>query len=159
LAAHAPGRRIVVAMGRSEIAGRPPVGPAIERAARLLGDRAPDPPGAARELVTLDEVAVGLLDGRFDVRDESGVFVLRGERDVAEARTLLGKPTPCVGRERELRMLEGLLAGCVEDHEAQAVLVTAPPGVGKSRLAHEFLRPLRERAGAIAVWMARGDSL
>src|SRR5262249_6712018 len=109
--------------------------------------------------VTLDDVAVALLDGRFDVRDESGVLLLAGERDMAEARTLLGKPTPCVGRERELSLLDGLFRACVGEGAAQAVLVTAPPGAGKSRLAHEFIRHLRDRGRDIAVWTGRGDSL
>ena len=38
------------------------------------------------------------------------------------ARTLLGRPTPCVGRERELVMLEGYFAECVADDVARVVL-------------------------------------
>src|SRR5262249_21696137 len=120
---HAAGRRIALAMERSATGSGVTLGPAIDRVASLLsGTLAPS-------AVALDDVAVRLLDGRFEVHDESGVFSLVGEHEVAEARRLLGRATPCVGRDRELGVLEGLFAGCVEDGAAQAVLVTAPPGV------------------------------
>jgi eukaryotic-like serine/threonine-protein kinase len=41
----------------------------------------------------------------------------------------------------------------------RAVLVTGPPGAGKSRLRHEFLRHLRERFPRALVWLGRGDPL
>lgn len=118
LGQHAAGRRIAPALGRSELAGQHPVGHAIDRAARLLGSEVALEPHAGRTLILLDDSSVGLLDPRFEVRDESGVAVLVAERDVAEVRTLLGKPTPCVGRERELRMLECLFEDCIENGRA-----------------------------------------
>ena len=151
--------RIALAVGRSEISEQVPVGPVIDRASRWLTHPLSPVLDAQRALVMLDEGTVGLLDARFDVRDEGGVLVLRGERDAAEVRTLLGKPTPCVGRERELRQLEQLFRDCVEESAAHTMLVTAPPGVGKSRLACEFLYGVRERAGGVSVWIGRGDSL
>ncbi|WP_437802830.1 AAA family ATPase [Sorangium sp. So ce693] len=108
----------------------------------------------------LDEVVAGLLDARFDVREGDGVFVLHGERAVAEGtRLLLGKATPCVGRERELGMLRALLAETVEEATPQAALVVAPPGMGKSRLANELLQELRARDEPVSIWIARGDTL
>src|SRR5262249_30024396 len=74
-------------------------------------------------------------------------------------RTLLGRPTPCVGRERELRLLENTFATCVEEPEAVAVLVTAPPGTGKSRLAQEFFRSLKRRQQRVELWIGRGAPL
>jgi PAS domain-containing protein len=151
--------RIALAVGRSELSEQVPVGPVIDRASRWLTRPLPPVLDAQRALVMLDEGAVGLLGARFDIREDDGVRVLLGERDTAEARTLLGKPTPCVGRERELRQLAQAFDDCVEECAAQTVLVTAPPGVGKSRLAHELLRHLRERDQAVAVWIGRSDSL
>src|SRR5207244_10320720 len=108
-----------------------------DRAARLLaGDPGADrsaeggPPPAPRSIVLLDELSAGLLDGRFMLRrtGTAGDAVLVGERAaVDETRPLLGRPTPCVGREQELGTLHLLLGGCAEDG-AVAVLVTAPPG-------------------------------
>ncbi|AGP39839.1 serine/threonine-protein kinase [Sorangium cellulosum] len=151
-------RRIALTMGRGEVSGRRSIAPAIDRAARVL-DSSSASGEIATGVVTLDEAMVGLLDARFDVRDASGVFVLRAERDVAEIRTLLGKPTPCVGRERELRSLEGLFQDCVDQRGAQVALVTAPPGVGKSRLGSELVRALRARGEDVDIWIARGEPL
>jgi eukaryotic-like serine/threonine-protein kinase len=159
LGRYAPGRRLALAIDRSPSAGPQLVGPAIDRAARLLDIEAAPEHDALGARIVLDDATVGFLDARFDMRDESGIIVLTGEREVAEVRTLLGKPTPCVGRERELRVLKGLLEDCIENGGAQAALVTAPPGVGKSRLAQEFLRHVRDSGQPVATWVTRGDSL
>jgi hypothetical protein len=165
----AGGRRVAVAMGRDEPSGELPRGPAIDRGAKLLAERVTADENRASlaragdddNLILLDEVVAGLLDARFDVRDTAGAFVLGGERPVAEgARTLLGKATPCVGRDRELALLHQIFEQCMKDGSAQAALVTGPAGVGKSRLAQELLRLVRARsAGMPAVWVGRGDSL
>jgi tetratricopeptide (TPR) repeat protein len=136
---------IAVATGMGATPALLPVGEVIDRAARLLGS-------AGGRIIVLDEVTSGLLDERFEVHGG----VLHGERDQpAEARTVLGKPTPYVGRERELALLETVFAECVSDATAHAVLVTGPPGVGKSRLCHEFLK----RTGGITLLYARGDPM
>jgi tetratricopeptide (TPR) repeat protein len=152
---HAPGRPIALATGR--VTGRLPVGDAIDRAAKILVRCAPQPGEAP---IALDEVTAGLLDARFEVRETETGLWLYGEQDLAEgARTLLGKATPCVGRDRELSQLEATFTECVEERIAQAVLVTAPAGVGKSRLAHELLQRVRQRSDEVAVWIGRGDSM
>jgi hypothetical protein len=93
------------------------------------------------------------------VREGEGFFTLHGERALSDgARLLLGKATPCVGRERELGTLQALFTETAEGGTAQAVVVTAPPGVGKSRLAQEFLQALKARGGAVSLWIARGDA-
>ncbi|MDI1435056.1 serine/threonine-protein kinase [Polyangium sorediatum] len=153
---HAEGRRIALALGRSESTGRLALGPAIDRAARRLGDMDAH---ARSEHIALDESAVGLLDARFEVAAHDGVFFLRGERDLAEPRTLLGKPTPCVGRDRDLDRIEGLFSECVDEAQPTAVLVTAPAGMGKSRLGREIVQRLRMRDEAPSIWMARGELL
>jgi eukaryotic-like serine/threonine-protein kinase len=76
---------------------------------------------------------------------------------IAAARTLLGKPTPCVGRERELALLDGVFAECVENPSAHAVLITAAAGAGKSRVAQEFLRRRKAEGAELEVWTGRGD--
>ena len=99
--------------------------------------------------VFLDDTTAGLLDMRFDVGgDDRGLFI-RGlrERD-AKARTLLGKPTPFVGRERELSTLIGTFEECVDEPVARAVLVTGQAGAGKSRMASELLRRVGRRSPA-----------
>src|SRR5262249_2904079 len=136
---------IAVATGLGATTENMPVGDVIDRAARLLA-------GAAGRTIVLDAASSGLLDERFEMHGR----ILVGERDApADARTLLGRPTPYVGRERELAMLETVFAECVGDGAAHAVLVTAPPGVGKSRLAHEFLK----RREGVTLLHGRGDPM
>jgi tetratricopeptide (TPR) repeat protein len=110
--------------------------------------------------IRLDETAAGLLDADFDVgADALGPF-LRGERDPATAaRTLLGRPTPCVGRDREIAALVSLLAEAAGEGVARAALVTGEAGVGKSRLRQEVLRRALAERPDIEVWIGRSDPL
>ncbi|WP_438001037.1 protein kinase [Sorangium sp. So ce185] len=150
-----PSRPMAVATGRSEGAGMRPLGDVIDRAARLVARRGP---GA--QPVVLDDLTAGLLDARFEVAaGEAGYELLREHDVVTGSRTLLGKRTACVGRTRELAVMAGLLSECVDEPVARAVLVTAPAGVGKSRLCHEFLRAARTRGAPIETWIGRGDAL
>ena len=137
---------------------RLPIGEVLDRAMLLLRDRAGAHPS---EQILLDEVTRGLLDVRFRLgRTPLGAHILLGEELTLDAsRPLLGKPTPCVGREAELGMLELVLAGCIEDAAPRAMLVTAPPGTGKSRLRHEFLRRVEGRGDAIQILLGRGDPM
>jgi hypothetical protein len=154
-------RRVALAIGRAEAAAAPLHGPAIDRAAKLLAQLSSPQGRGGRDGVLLDEVQAGLLDARFDVRQIDGVPVLFAERVLGEStRTLLGKATPFVGREPDLGILEQLFDACAGESAAHAVLVTAQAGVGKSRLAQEFLRQVRARADrATKIWIARGDAL
>lgn len=165
-----PAAAIAVATGRAVLAARAPVGAIIDRAARVL---AADSRGG---VVHLDEVTAGLLDASFDVEGDVGRRALAGVREVGPgARTLLGRPTTCVGRERELAALAGLFAEAEAESVARAALVVAPGGVGKSRLRHELVARLErthdalpatgERAGGaegrppITVLSGRGDPM
>ncbi|HWO25900.1 MAG TPA: protein kinase [Kofleriaceae bacterium] len=154
----AGGRPLAVAMGRADSTSTLPYGDAIDRAARLLAQAAKaleEPPPVA-----LDELMAGLLDARFDVAETEAGLMLRGERALLQgARTLLGRPTSCVGRDWELSALTGLFAECVEEAEARAVVITAAAGMGKSRLTAELIARVRQRTGPVAIWMGRGDSL
>jgi serine/threonine protein kinase/tetratricopeptide (TPR) repeat protein len=128
-----------------------PVGELIDRGVALLA--------APSTSVRVDDVTAGLLDARFDVRGDATGLVLVAERASSDAvRTLLGRPSPCVGRERELAQLDALFDECVAERSARVVVVTAPPGVGKSRLRFEWLARLKDRSAA-QVWLARGDPM
>ncbi|MBN1204105.1 MAG: protein kinase [Myxococcaceae bacterium] len=141
--------------------GRPqPVGEVMDRAGELLRlmESRHEP---TLSHVTLDETTAGLLEPRFQL-DKAGpgaFLLLREHLDVDTSRPLLGRPTPCVGREQELAMLEMTFLSCVEDSAARAVLVTAPAGIGKSRLRHEFLRRLERRGPPPQVLLGRADPM
>ncbi|HEY8086663.1 MAG TPA: protein kinase, partial [Polyangiaceae bacterium] len=134
-----PEATIALGTGSGLLRDRGRAGEAFDRAAALLRDHAGGP-GPSR--IMIDEATRGLLEVRFVTeKTPSGVYVLTGgELSLDATRPLLGKPTPCVGREAELGMLEALLSACIEEEEPRAVLVKAPPGVGKSRLRHELVR-------------------
>lgn len=157
---------MVVATGRGVLGGRLPVGEVIDLAAELLrsatgGGRMPSaPPGVNQVRIDVDAMTAALLDSRFEITRTGTSFLLRGERDPIEAtRTLLGRVTPCVGRDRELSLLRMYLDECVNEPIARTVLVTAPAGFGKSRVRHEFMRNARGSHGDLEVWMARGDPI
>jgi len=157
-----PDARMALVTGRAEARGRLPLGSVIERAAALL-DAFDDEPRSfgERRPVGIDGLSHALLAARFEVQKAGDSFALLGEREVDdEVRRLLGKPTPCVGRERELSALQSLLEATFDDDAgARAVLVTGPAGIGKSRLRHELVRQLREQRPGLAVAVGRGDSM
>jgi tetratricopeptide (TPR) repeat protein len=151
-----PAARVVLCTGRCEVGARVPTGEVIDRAARL--SRAVADSRRAAPAVHLDEVTSALLDIRFDVRPGPHGPELHGEQEMFDtARTLLGRRTPFVGRERELAALEAVVAEARSEEVARVVLVTAPPGTGKSRLRRELLHRLRERGEPAQVWLGRGD--
>ncbi|AGP34611.1 serine/threonine-protein kinase PknK [Sorangium cellulosum] len=162
---HWPEARIALTTGRGLLQGGVPAGEAIDRAVALLRAGAeptvtaePDPEGAALEPgIWLDELSSRLLEPRFLITTMGGQLALTGERaSVDESRPLLGRPTPCVGREQELSMLLGAIDGCIEEATPSGALVIGAPGMGKSRLRHELLRRLRARSSGLEVLFASG---
>ncbi len=156
-----PRAPIVLLTGRGVSTERLPVGEVFESAASLLSEvqlawmGSETFPG-----LCVDEVTRALLDVRFDVAEHGGRLVLRGEREVgSEARTLLGKPSPFVGRDRELRNLLETIEDSVDERQASVMLVTGPAGMGKSRLRYELLRKVRASRPEVAVSIGRGDSM
>lgn len=171
-----PEASMALVMGRVALSQRLPVGEVIDRAISLL-QRARR---VERKGVWVEEALSKLLAQRFDIQhipptqtdpsvrvqaDGPVGGVLEGEGVlVAERgrlmRTLLGKPSPYVGRERELMILESAWRSCVEDEMARAVLVTAHAGMGKSRLTEELLRRVHAAdEGPALLLLAQGDTL
>lgn len=149
---------VSMATGRGAARGRMAVGEVVERAARSLNRGSHPALGKPTTGVLIDSLSAKLLEGRFaQTPQPDGAVLLHEQRDADASRPLLGKPTPCVGRETELATLDVQLSDCIEESEARAVLITAPPGVGKSRLRHEFLRRVEKRSEPITVLLGRGD--
>jgi tetratricopeptide (TPR) repeat protein len=141
--------------GRSDATRRLPVGDVLEKAAAFT-ERLDD----SVELgIQIDDATRAWLDPRFEIVEETGRFLLRGERAIGdEARTLLGKPSPFVGRDRELRRLLEFIDDSIEEKRARVIVVTAPAGTGKTRLRHELLRSLRRSDAEVAIAIGRADS-
>ncbi|HRI69836.1 MAG TPA: protein kinase, partial [Polyangium sp.] len=128
-------------------------GSVLDRVIRSMDNGAPTG-------VRIDDVTAGFLDARFVVEASAGCQLLVGRRafDSGTSRKLAGKTTPCIGRERELRMLADMLEDCLDSSRATTAMVTAPAGIGKSRLCREFLRLTRLRDD-VHVWTAEADEL
>ncbi|AUX47717.1 protein kinase [Sorangium cellulosum] len=155
------GAAVVLVTGRGEPTGRASLGEVLERAAGLLENAgAPARAGSRHEGVHIDAVTRALLDVRFEVVEQDGLCWLEAEREIGEgARKLLGKPSPYVGRERELRSLRELVEESFTEGRAAAALVTAPAGMGKSRLRHELVQALRQRHADLDLGVVRGDAI
>lgn len=109
--------------------------------------------------VRMDSLSASLLDVFRSTEQAQDVFLLKSERLASgEMRTLCGKTTTCVGRERELGELDAAFTECSEDSTAQAVLILGAAGIGKSRLRHEFLNRLRASGRELTVLTASGDT-
>jgi tetratricopeptide (TPR) repeat protein len=148
-----PDASIAVATGRDVPDARGLVRQAIERAQQRLEG----PTRAPR--IALDALTASLLDPRFE-RPADAPQELAGMREVEEIRpTLLGRPSPFVGRERELGALLAAFEACVETRTARATLVTGPAGIGKSRLREELVAQISARSPGTTVWLAQCDEL
>ncbi|ATB32272.1 serine/threonine-protein kinase [Melittangium boletus] len=152
-----PRASVALVTGLGVLDAHLPVGDAMDKAGQLLRRMEREPSSS----VVMDEVTAGLLGPGFGLTPSgSGSFLLRDEHGGADtSRPLLGKPTPCVGREQELALLESCFATCREESSARALLVTAAAGVGKSRLRHEFLRRVEHAFHPPRVLLARGDAM
>ncbi len=156
IASELPDARVAVATGAAEVTGRWAAGPVVDRAAALLEATRT---GASTTAVRIDDVTEGLLDVRFHVERAGTGRVLRGvDAFGGDVRHVLGKPTPTVGRERELAFLESTCLEAISDSVARAVLVLGAPGLGKSRLRREIMARLAQR-GDTRVLAARCDAL
>ena len=121
-------------------------------------------PGKAYLTESTAELARGYLDlhdlGEFEIKGASRpvqVFELAG---VGEARSRLDRArergfSQFVGRGAELERLDGALDRA-KGGEATAVGVVAEPGIGKSRLYHEFAQ--RCRSEGLEVFEAQGQA-
>jgi eukaryotic-like serine/threonine-protein kinase len=155
LAPACPHRPLSLVTGRAE--QQVPLGAAIDRGTATLARVDADEGGGP---ITIDQLSANLLDARFELAETRHGLLLVGERELAHGvRRLLGKATACVGRRFELAALRGTFAACVEERVARAVLVSARPGIGKSRLAAELVEQLQHAHPTLQVWLARGDPL
>ena len=148
-----PEARVAVAAGRGDLSAPMPIGRVIDRGVDLLRVTPP-------AVIRVDEVIAGLIVGGFELSGDSQSLRLLSERRTMGQRTLLGQPTPFVGRERELNLLEALFDEVLSEQVARTVAISAPAGVGKSRLRIEFFRRVRERQVAgLEIWLARSDPM
>ena len=135
-------------------------GEAVNLAARL--QQAAEPGqillGPAAHRLTLGHIQVDDV-GPVDVRGrEEPVWVWRvtGAEDRAPARVPV---TPLVGRDHELELLDNTFARATRDRRAHLVTIYGEPGVGKSRLANEFLGSLEGTTVLYGRCLPYGESI
>jgi eukaryotic-like serine/threonine-protein kinase len=151
LHARAPAATVAVATGTAETGREVVIGPVIDRVAMLLA-------GVDQAQIAIDGVTADLLPGYFVVEGEGERrLLIRAVTLDEEPRPLMGRRTPCVGREREIGQLELVLDECVEEPVARAVVLVGDPGMGKTRLRQEFVARARETRPELTVIFGRGE--
>ncbi|MDI3288896.1 serine/threonine-protein kinase [Polyangium sp. 15x6] len=149
-----PETTIAVATGPGFVSGEQPVGEAVDRAVEALREE-----GAPRGAVIVDAVTAGLVGGRFATAREGGRILLTGGAARDDARSLLGKTMPFVGRKRELALLLRAFEATREEPVSRAVVVVAPAGMGKSRLLRELRARIEAREKDVLFLVGRSEPL
>ncbi len=149
LRAALPSLRIVITTGCSEEDDL--LGPAVAEAGQALVRLTPGS-------VWIDPATGSLLKSRFSIYRDTNGFFLQGTRIQESSRSLLGRASPYVGREREMARLTATLQVAMSEGP-QTVLLIGPPGMGKSRLRREFERALAAAGVELTVLRARGDAV
>jgi len=156
LRAALPAMRFAVSLGLGMMAERTASGEVIDRAASILRAITTLTPDGSP--IALDAASAGLLDAAFEIESRGELRLLVAEHDALEVgRTLLGKQTPCLGRDNEIRTLCDVLEESIGDPAARLALVTGNAGLGKSRVVSELARVARARG--VEVWVGRGDPM
>lgn len=148
-----PGARIALASGRADTGRELPDGRAVDRCATLLAM-------VAQAEIGIDSTTARLVEERFEVApatNASALLLLRRRASPVAERRLLGRPTPCLGRNKELALGTATVNEVIDDSCARCVLVSAPAGVGKSRLLDELGRRAKQDHPELRVVIARGD--
>ena len=147
-----PGIALAMAAGHGTRHESALAGQVLDVAAALLARTVTD-------AIALDEVTADLLAERFAVDDDGDLRRLASERDTPATRTVLGRPTPFVGRADELELVLAALAATLDPPRAGLVVVTAEAGLGKSRLCHEALAAIASRTPNVLILAAHGTPL
>ncbi|MCG8418605.1 MAG: protein kinase [Proteobacteria bacterium] len=167
---------IALATGSGEEGDRLSVGEVVDRAVEvLLHGRAIDGERATEDLkrphrprhdsitqhIAVDKLTATLIEQRFQIDcDEREQRVLvRESPEPQSIRIVLGKPTPYVGRDREISAIEAVFRECVDESLARAILVTGPAGIGKSRLVGEIVQRFASLSSELSILAATGDLL
>ncbi len=146
-----PSMGIALATGLAHVEHGAAVGPVVSLARELLS--------STRGGIAVDPTTARLLEGRFEIlRDGRSARLVAERGAVLSARLLLGKPTPLVGRDKEMALALATFWEAIDESVARALVITAPPGAGKTRLAAELLDRVRAR-GELRVLLARADVL
>ena len=133
-----PDARLGISAGLVPRRGNLPAGALLERAVDMAR-------GTDAGTIAVDPTVSELLRTRFTVQSSRERLVLGALVPTSEELRVCGHSTPFVGRDKELALLEATVSESIEECSSRAVVVLAPPGLGKSRLGRELRRRLRAR--------------
>ncbi len=152
-----PDSIVALATGRTEIAQRPRTGETASRAWKI--GNAASQESRVPDGVLCDENTAMLIETRFQLAKQSDdSFLLVGERSQEAAPEVrIGTQLSFRGREMELASLDVSLSAAIEGPQARAVLITAPPGKGKSRLQREFIQRVQRREESVCILQGRAN--
>jgi len=148
-----PNVPIVLATGHGELNEGLPTGEIIDKAVALLADADPG-------MVRMGKDTASLVRGRFSVSTNGPHWTLGYELvGVNPRHSVLGQQTACLGRNRELDWLRSTFQSVQQDRSAEAVLLTAPAGAGKTRIIQEFLLSEKANKNPVQMLFGQGNSL
>jgi tetratricopeptide (TPR) repeat protein len=152
LRAAVPSLFVAVVAGRAASGGAVKIGETVDRASDLLTHlMLHGEPGD----VAVDATVASFVDSLYELDLSGSAARLLGERADSGLRSVFGRRSASVGRERDLAFVRGLFDRTVEEGTARAALVIGEPGAGKSRLCHDLVAGLDRFA--VEVWLLRGD--
>ena len=134
------GARVGVATGRALVDLARPVGEVVDKASSLARE------ADSGELFA-DETTAELARASYEFK-RGPASAYKVESQVLE-RKLRTEQTPFVGRAAELEKLFSAYERSFDDSQPIVISVSGPPGIGKSRLAREFLKRLNEYQHAL----------
>jgi serine/threonine protein kinase len=141
--------KVGVATGRMRVDRSRSAGEVVDRAATLARS-------ADRGQLLTDGTTAELARGQFEFSLQPGGVRLvgestRGKRDGNAA-------TPFVGREAEMGSVLAAFDRCADDTTPVMVSIAGPPGIGKSRLAREFVVRVAATHAEARLVTVRGDA-
>jgi predicted ATPase len=142
---------VALASGRAVAGASIDPGELVGVAASLLAQ------AAYGEILT-DDATAQRLGNRFVLAPRGELRSLEAEQMPMPGR-LLPSSTAFVGREQDLFSLESAFDEALSERSARGVLVTARPGVGKTRLLEEALRRVQRKRPDVEVWVGIGDPI
>lgn len=149
---HWPTSSTAISLGKTVVRQGLPFGKLVDETSHRLAST-----GAGE--ISTDEETAGLMSRTFAVRSHRDGWLLLDDAFATPLPVSTQAERTFVGRRDELATLLQKFACSVERNQLEIAVYTGPPGVGKSRMAAEFLSTVRQRKERFAVWQAQGDAL
>lgn len=143
------GARVGIATGRTRIDKTRPTGEVVDRAAALSRD-------AQKGQVLVDTTTSELLRGRYQFQLRSDGTAVVGDETSGNPDAVGG--APFVGREADLAQIFAAFERSADDEVPILASVTGASGLGKTRLAREFLARSGSHSTKPRLVVSRGES-